>query len=187
MIPSRIAYTPPSEEQRQFATSLCDQIESSTDKQQRQVLIDEWNQKVVAGSTPYEWVLFETYYGSQDQEEFVDSALMPDPVYDHALCYSEAISLLRFICECQGSLVEQDYYLSYLEINFPHSGVYDLIYWPNEWFADKSLFHVNLTPEAMLYCLAIANNRFLRGQPESEKLSVNITDALENKISSCQQ
>ncbi len=58
----------------------------------------------------------------------------------------ELIQIIQFVCQAEGKESEQSYALGVLEKNFD-ANPSDLIYWPDEWFQDKDMLHVDLTPE----------------------------------------
>jgi hypothetical protein len=60
--------------------------------------------------------------------------------------WDELIQIIRFVCQAEGMNLEQSYALGVLEKNFD-ANPSDLIYWPDEWFQDKDMLHVDLTPE----------------------------------------
>jgi hypothetical protein len=54
--------------------------------------------------------------------------------------YSEALAVLDALSTDAVSEAETGYYLAWLEAQFPGANMNDLIYWPDEWFGDPSLF-----------------------------------------------
>ena len=75
-----------------------------------------------------------------DKEDFVRGALNPKPSLDKELTHAEALAVLGAIANADLPDSENYYYLDWLEAQFPGSNISDLIYWPDEWFGDASLF-----------------------------------------------
>jgi hypothetical protein len=57
-----------------------------------------------------------------------------------------------------------------LEKNFD-ANPSDLIYWPDEWFQDKDMLHVDLTPEEIAGYLMAKSGRRLSDAPQSSEVS----------------
>ena len=71
------------------------------------------------------------------------------------------------------------YYLAWLEAQFPGANMNDLIYWPDEWFGDASLFRdkngafkpeSNLTNDQLLAYAIAKSGRKLPGAPKDVAL-----------------
>src|SRR5205085_7579128 len=88
-------------------------------------------------SDPYD---FRTYGKAMSKESFVLDALNPEPSFAKDVVYSEALAVLDAIATATIPASEIAYYLGWLEAQFPGSNMRDLIYWPDEWFGDASLF-----------------------------------------------
>ena len=77
---------------------------------------------------------------SIDKETFVRDALNPIPQLVPDLEYAEALAVLGSVTSAELSEADANYYLRWLEAQFPGSNMNDLIYWPDQWFGDASLF-----------------------------------------------
>ncbi len=83
------------------------------------------------------------------------------------LSRDELIQIIQFVCQAEGKESEQSYALGLLEKNFD-ANPSDLIYWPNEWFQDKDMLHVDLTPEEIAGYLMAKSGRRLSDAPQIE-------------------
>ena len=118
--------------------ALCDSIESALESgDDASTLLEKWHSHARRKCQPRE---FMTYWKSISKETFVRGALNPPPSLDPDATYSEVSSVLDVVMNATCSESECNYYLSWLEEQFPDSNMNDLIYWPDEWFGDASLF-----------------------------------------------
>lgn len=83
------------------------------------------------------------------------------------LSWDELIQIIQFVCQAEGKESEQSYALGLLEKNFD-ANPSDLIYWPNEWFQDKDMLHVDLTSEEIAGYLMAKSGRRLSDAPHIE-------------------
>lgn len=110
------------------------------------------------------------YQGAIDRDTFVTESLMGPPALVADLTYPELRAVLEGLLPARLSEAEQSYYLGWLEANLPGSNVSDLIYWPNEWFKDQSMLHVELTPDQLLGYAMRASGQVIPGAPEDVEL-----------------
>jgi hypothetical protein len=68
-------------------------------------------------------------------------------------------------CNAEGEESDVDYALGLQEKNFPNANASDLIYWPNEWFQDEGMLHVELSPEEFVGYLMEKSGRFFTDAP----------------------
>jgi len=119
-------------------SSLCDQIgrelESGGDAIE---LRREWHQHARRECDPYE---FANYWKSTSKEQFVLEALNPPPTFVDNVEYADVNSILELLMNAVIDESESAYYLHWLDVQFPNSNMSDLIYWPDEWFGDSTLF-----------------------------------------------
>lgn len=130
---------------------LCDAIEDALNRREQATdLLDEWHRQATRVCEPHE---FTSYWKSTDKEEFVREALYPRPVFVGNLTYEEARAVLEAVSRVELEEAETVYFLNWLEVQFPNSGISDLIHWPDEWFGNASLFRDSggaFKPEAEL-------------------------------------
>ena len=137
-IPARFQLTPPAEELIQTMCQLCNAIEDGVERHDDVgELLEEWHRHATRDCEPHE---FTSYWKSQDQEEFVREVLYPRPVFVADLNYAEARAVLESVVRVELKEAETVYFLKWLEAQFPNCNISDLIYWPDEWFGDHSLF-----------------------------------------------
>ncbi len=118
--------------------ALCDQIEDELELGgDAHGLLVEWHVHAGRECEPHE---FANYWRSMNQEEFVREALNPVPTRQEDISYAEVLAVTQAIMAGELKESERSYYLSWLEIQFADSNISDLIYWPDHWFGDASLF-----------------------------------------------
>lgn len=138
VVPARFRVTKPTKKLVLEMIDLCNSIERASGGSLEQYeLIAKWNQRT---NRRYERHEFENYWRSIDQKVFVKEALCPSAKYVADLTYPEARAILEAIRN--ATLPEQliSYYLDFLDRQFPNCRVSDLIYWPDCWFDDPSMF-----------------------------------------------
>src|SRR5262249_4353189 len=119
-------------------SALCDEIERQLEAgDTADALLQRWHSHARRRCDPHE---FRTYWKAVSKDTFVRDALNPDPSFDKDVVYSEAFAVLEAVATGAVSEAEISYYLGWLEAQFPNSNMSDLIYWPDEWFDDSSLF-----------------------------------------------
>jgi hypothetical protein len=159
-IPARLRLPPVDQRLFDEMSMLCDSIEAELGAgDAATLLLRRWNAHTWREHEPHE---FQNYWRSIDKETFVRNALNPEPRLDDDLRYSEALAVLEAVTNVAVSVSEIDYYLSWLEAQLPGGKINDLIYWPDEWFGDASLFadaNGAFKPEAKL-----SNDQILAGQ-----------------------
>lgn len=126
-------------------------------------MMAEWNSQVL---TPAEFSSFRDYSSWTSAEEFTRLAFTQEK-YVEDLTWNELVEVINFICKAEGKESEQQYALSLLKANFD-ANPSDLIYWPNEWFKDEEMFHVDLTAEEIAGYLMTKSGRHLPDAPDIE-------------------
>ncbi len=81
--------------------------------------------------------------------------------------WDELVQTLRCVSDAKSKESEQNFALALLEKNFD-SNPSDLIFWPDEWFQDPDMFHVDLTTEEIAGYLMARSGRYLADAPEIE-------------------
>ena len=137
-IPVRFQQAKPTEALIQEMTELCGEIERELENGgDASELLSKWHER--AGGK-YEKDDFLRYWKSIGIEEFVLGALNSTPTYCTDLKYGEVVSILNSIMTAELAENQTSHYIDWLETQFPNSNISDLIYWPDEWFGDASLF-----------------------------------------------
>jgi hypothetical protein len=137
-IPERLKLQPVSKQLLEEMRTLCDSIERELESgETAQVLLQRWHSHARRRCDAYE---FQNYWKAMSKETFVHDALNPEPSFDDHAVYSEAVAVLDAVGNAALTQSEITYYLGWLEEQFPGVNMSDLIYWPDEWFGDASLF-----------------------------------------------
>jgi hypothetical protein len=137
-IPKRLKLQPVGKDLLDEMSALCDAIERRLEfGETAEALLHQWHSHARRKCDPYE---FQTYWKSVSKETFLQDALNPEPSFDKDVVYSEALALLDAVSTATAPDAEMGYYLRWLEAQFPGANMNDLIYWPDEWFGDASLF-----------------------------------------------
>ncbi len=137
-IPERLKLQPVSKQLFDEMSALCDSIEREIESgETAEVLLQRWRSHARRRCDPYD---FRTYWKAMSKETFVLNALYPEPSFDKAVVYSEALAVLDAVARAAVPESEVGYYLGWLEEQFPESNMSNLIYRPDEWFGDSSLF-----------------------------------------------
>ncbi|MCG8710545.1 hypothetical protein JHU04_003838 [Brenneria sp. 4F2] len=126
-------------------------------------MMAEWNSQVV---NAYEFSDFRDYSSWTSAQEFTMMAFNQESYFED-LTWDELVQIFNFICAAEGSESEQHHALSLLEKNFDINPS-NLIYWPDAWFEDEDMFHVELTAEEMAGYLMARSGRYLADAPEIE-------------------
>ena len=176
-IPDRFKLQPVSKQIMAEMMALCDSIETELEAGgTAELLLQRWHAHARRQFDPYE---FRTYWKSVSKKTFVRDALNPAPSLTEDLRYSEARDVLEAIGDADLSESATTYYLAWLEAQLPGSNISDLIYWPDEWFGDASLFRDehgafksenNLTNALILAYAMAKSGRLLQGAPIDVKL-----------------
>lgn len=124
-------------------------------------MIDDWNRQVV---NPYELSDFRDFSSWTSTKDFTRTAFNQEKFIED-LTWNELIQIISFVCNAEGKESEQSYALGLLEKNFD-ANPSDLIYWPNEWFQDEDMLHVDLTPEEIAGYLMARSGRLLSDAPQ---------------------
>ncbi|MCE9556115.1 MAG: hypothetical protein K8T91_22430 [Planctomycetes bacterium] len=135
-IPERFRLQPASDDIVARMCDLCDEIEDADDMN-RDHLLAQWHEH---SQRHCDVIEFKTYWKAVDKESFVREALNPEPCLVDDVTYQEVVAIYEFVASAEGKEYETSYYLAWLEAQFPNSNMSDLIYWPDEWFEDASLF-----------------------------------------------
>ena len=72
-----------------------------------------------------------------------------DPHAIEDLTYAELVAMIEVICNPSTEVEILEYYLGVIDCTLPSADVSDLIYWPNHWFKDEDMLHVELSPAQM--------------------------------------
>jgi hypothetical protein len=168
-IPDRLRPPTPTAEEVAAYTDLCRQIENGryADEEELSALLARWNARA---GREYRAAEFRSYYGSMEIEDFVGEMLMGTPAFVPDLTYTELRDALEGVLSAVLSEAEQGYCIGWLETNLPGANVSDLIYWPNEWFADEAMFHIELTADQILAYAMARSGRRIPGAPENVPL-----------------
>ena len=141
-----------------------------------EALLQRWHSYARRRVEPHE---FQTYWKSVSKETFVLDALNPEPSFDEKVTYSEAMAVLDALSKAAIPESEIHYYLGWLEEQFPDSNMNDLIFWPDQWFGDASLFRdengafkpeSSLTNDQILAYAMAKSGRKLPGAPHDVSL-----------------
>lgn len=137
-IPDRFKLQPVSKQLLAEMMTLCDSIERELEAGgTAEPLLQRWHTHARRQFAPHE---FRSYWKSVSKKTFVRDALNPAPSLTKDLRYSEARDVLEALGKAEMSESATIYYLAWLEAQLPGSNISDLIYWPDEWFGDASLF-----------------------------------------------
>jgi hypothetical protein len=137
-IPERLRLQPVSKKLFDEMLALCDAIERELEGgDTAEALLQRWHSHARRRCDPYE---FRTYWKAVSKETFVRDALNAEPSFDNDVLYTEVLAVLEAVATAAVPESEISYYLGWLEAQFPDSNMNDLIYWPDEWFGDASLF-----------------------------------------------
>lgn len=121
------------------------------------MLINDWNSQVI---NPYAFSDFRDFSSWTSAKDFTRIAFNQEK-YVADLSWDELIQIIQFVCQAEGKESEQSYALGLLEKNFD-ANPSDLIYWPDEWFQDKDMLHVDLTPEEIAGYLMAKSGRMAK-------------------------
>ncbi len=137
-IPARFQLPTTKPEWIKELSSLCDAIEDARSDEDAAPLLEKWHRRA---NRKYQRVEFRTYYGAISKEEFIREALQPVPNFVEDLTYDEAKDVIKAVAGAElRDQAETSYYLQWLQVNLPGSEISNLIFWPNCWFRNDSLF-----------------------------------------------
>ena len=126
-------------------------------------MMAEWNSQVVC---PYAFSDFRDFSSWTSAREFTRIAFNLAKFYPD-FTWNELLQTITFICDCEGKESEQNFALSLLERNFDGSPS-DLIFWPDNWFQDPEMLHVDLTVQEIAGYLMARSGRLLPDAPKIE-------------------
>ena len=183
-IPKRLKLQPVNKKLLDKMSALCDSIERELESgETAEALLKEWHSHARRKCDPYE---FRTYWKAVSKETFVQDALNPEPTFDKDVVYSEALAVLDAVSTATVPEGEVGYYLGWLEVQFPEANMSDLIYWPDEWFGDASLFRdkngafkpeLELSNDQVLAYAMARSGRKLPGEPKGVELPFPVPGA----------
>jgi hypothetical protein len=137
-IPDRLKLQPVSKQLVYEMSALCDAIERELESGgTADALLQRWHANARRRCDPYE---FKTYWKAVSKETFVLDALNPESSFDKDVLYSEALAVLDAVANAAMPESESGYFFRWLETQFPGTNMSELIYWPDAWFGDASLF-----------------------------------------------
>jgi hypothetical protein len=137
-IPERLKLPPVNKKLFDEMSALCDAIERELESgEDAEALLQRWHTHARRLCDSYE---FQTYWKAASKETFIHGVLNPEPSFDKEAVYAEALAVLDAVSTAAVPEAEIGYYLGWLEAQFPGANLNDLIYWPDEWFGDPSLF-----------------------------------------------
>jgi hypothetical protein len=157
-IPARLRPLTPSREEFGEYMELSRQIEHGLEfREDVSELLARWNARAGRTYPPSDF----NYHGAIDRETFVGEMLLGQPRLVPDLTYDELREVLRSVRAVELSEAVQSHFLNWLEVNLPGANISDLIYWPNEWFNDEAMLHVELSDDRMLaYAMAKSGRHF---------------------------
>ncbi|HCL5250414.1 TPA: hypothetical protein N2G30_000486 [Salmonella enterica] len=126
-------------------------------------MIDEWNRQVVS---PWSFSAFRDFSSWTSAIEFTRIAFTSAKWYAD-FTWDELIQTINAVCDAKSKESEQDLALSILIKNFAGNPS-DLIFWPDEWFQDPDMLHVDLTTEEIAGYLMARSGRHLADAPQIE-------------------
>lgn len=111
-----------------------------------------------------------------DQRQRIYSHSFKLEKYYEDFTWQELVQIIDFLSKAEGKESEQNFALTLLEKNF-NSNPSDLIYWPDSWFQDPEMLHVDLSSEEIAGYLMARSGRLLADAPEiGLKYPIPITD-----------
>ena len=167
-LPERMRPTKVSSKKIDELTKNAERILAKIDEgsdQQDPVLVAmmaEWNSQVVCPCTFSDFRDFSSWTSAR---EFTRAAFNLERFYPD-FSWNELIQTINFICDCEGKESEQNFALSLLERNFDGNPS-DLIFWPDSWFKDPEMLHVELTAQEIAGYLMARSGRLLADAPET--------------------
>ncbi|WBL72824.1 hypothetical protein [Serratia liquefaciens] len=124
-------------------------------------MMAEWNNQVTC---PYEFSDFRDFSSWTSAKEFTHMAFNLERFYED-FTWDELVQTITCVCDVKAKESEQNFALSLLEENF-HGNPSDLIFWPNHWFQNPDMLHVELTFEEIAGYLMARSGRKLADAPE---------------------
>ena len=137
------------------------------------IMMAEWNSQVTC---PYEFSDFRDFSSWTSAREFTRMAFHSAKFYAD-FSWDELIQTINCLLDAQAKESEQNAALFLLEKNFDGNPS-DLIFWPDTWFQNPDMLHVELTTEEIAGYLMARSGRKLTDAPEIElKYPIPMTDA----------
>ena len=127
------------------------------------IMMAEWNSQV---AYPYNFSDFRDFSSWTSAKEFTKMAFNQEKFYPD-YTWSELIQTIKYICDVESKESEQNFALSLLEKNFDGNPS-DLIFWPDSWFQNPEMLHVDLSVEEIAGYLLARSGRHLTDAPEIE-------------------
>ncbi|EAV3188097.1 hypothetical protein E1B13_24185 [Salmonella enterica subsp. enterica] len=124
-------------------------------------MIDDWNSQVTC---PYDFSDFRDFSSWTDAKEFTRIAFNLEKFYED-FTWDELVQTIKCVSDPKSKESEQNFALSLLEKNF-HSNPSDLIFWPNHWFKNPDMLHVDLSTEEIAGYLMARSGRQLVDAPK---------------------
>lgn len=138
-----------------------------------QAMIADWNSQV---TIPQEFSDFRDFASWTSAKAFTRTAFNLERYYAD-FSWQELQQVIDCVRDAEGTEAQQDFALRLLEANFTGNPS-DLIFWPDEWFANPDLLQVELTTEELAGYLMSRSDRWLADAPEIElKLPIPATFA----------
>lgn len=120
-------------------------------------------------STAFKWVDFQGINGGTDHKTWVKGVLSNASFVDD-ITYNELLELCRRVSDLDTyEEWEVNFYLEVLEKNLPHSNISNLIFWPDIWFEDEKLPHIELTDKEIIDWAITKDGRHIKDLPKSWK------------------
>ncbi|EDR51077.1 hypothetical protein [Yersinia pestis] len=169
-IPERLTPGKATKNRTQRLLKLLDEISSTLedngDQENDRVreLILQWNE---IACREHDFHEFRDFHAYTSKDDFIISA-QRKAKYIEDFQYIESIELVNVIAQAEGTEPDIHYAVDLLDKNFPDGDASDLIFWPNYWFQDENMLHIELTPEETVGYLMALSGRTLQGAPEIE-------------------
>lgn len=145
---------------------------ATEDNAELKAIMDDWNRQV---TRPYDFSDFRDFSSWTSASEFTRIAFNVDKFYED-FTWEELIQTINCVCNPDLKESEQIFSISLLEKNFPGNPS-DLIFWPDHWFQNPDMLHVDLTPEEISGYLMARSGRQLADAPEIRlKYPIPVTD-----------
>lgn len=148
-----------------YANLILSKIDSGANSEDPELksMMAEWNNQVTC---PYEFSDFRDFASWASAKEFTRIAFNLEKYYED-FTWHELVQIIIFVCKAEGKESEQNFALKLLEKNFDGNPS-DLIYWPDSWFQDPEMLHVDLSSEEIAGYLMARSGRLLADAPEIE-------------------
>lgn len=179
LLPERMRPTKVSSKKIKELANKAEQILSKIDEGASEeddvlkMMMVEWNSQVAC---PYAFSDFRDFSSWTSAKEFTRMAFNLGKFYED-FTWDELVQTINCVCSAEGKESEQNIALSLLIENF-HGNPSDLIFWPNHWFQDPDMLHVDMTTEEIAGYLMARSGRQLIDVPEIElKYPIPMTES----------